>query len=190
MKVLIIPEDPTLDRHILKPIVEKMFTEIGRRADVMMLENPRLSGVAEALAADTVKTIVGMYPMIDLFLLMVDNDGSQSGNATKAAQREAEYQDKLIACLAIEEVEVWMLALHRDEVRDTLGARWQEIREHRDPKEAYAAPFIQAMKWSDGVGRGRKDAMKALPTQWNGLLQVCSELAGLKRRVEVWLQTH
>ena len=189
MKVLIIPEDPTLDQHILKPIVERLFADLGRPARVMMLTDPHLGGVEQALDGGTIRSIVDKYRMVDLFLLMVDNDGGRSGNAGKAALREAEYPDRLIACLAIEEVEVWMLALHREEIRQMTGARWPQIRGHHDPKEAYATPFIRARGWSTGVGRGRKDAMRALPTQWGSLLQVCDELAVLRRRVEDWLRT-
>jgi hypothetical protein len=46
VKVLIIPEDPTLDRHVLKPIVERIFQEIGKRARVDMLEDPHLTAPA------------------------------------------------------------------------------------------------------------------------------------------------
>jgi hypothetical protein len=53
VKVLIIPEDPTLDRYILKPIVEQIFADFGRIARVMVLENPRLRGVDQALDAAT-----------------------------------------------------------------------------------------------------------------------------------------
>lgn len=188
MKVLIIPEDPTLDQHILKPIVERLFADLGRRARVLMLTDPHMRGVDQALDASTIDTIVGKYPMVDLFLLMVDRDGDRLGNTVKARQREVEYPGRLVACLAVEEVEVWMLALHRDDLRQTLGARWPEVRAHHDPKEAYAAPFIQTKGWATGVGRGRKQAMQALPTQWNSLLQVCDELAVLKRRLEGWVQ--
>jgi len=183
VKVLIIPEDPTLDQHILKPIVERLFADLSRPARVWVLNDPHLGGVNQALDGDTVRFIVDKYPMVDLFLLMVDRDGDRLGNTAKARQREADFPDRLLACLAIEEVEVWMLALHRDELRQTLGASWSAIRAHHDPKDAFAAPFIDRKGWALGVGRGRKEAMRSLSTQWTGLLTVCEELAELKQRI-------
>lgn len=49
MKIMVVPEDPVLDQYILKPIVERMFEDLGRRARVQVLANPRLRGVAQAL---------------------------------------------------------------------------------------------------------------------------------------------
>jgi len=184
VKVLIIPEDPELDQYILKPVVEHIFADLGRRARVDVLREPRLRGVAQALDTKIVAQIVEDNPMEDLFLIMVDRDGDREGNEQKAAEREKEHVKKLLACLAIEEVEVWMLALHRD----SLGVPFKEVRAHHDPKEAYAAPFLKAQGWTeDRVGRGRKRAMRELGANWRGLLQVCPELADLRDRIDVWL---
>jgi hypothetical protein len=68
VKVMVIPEDPTLDRYILKPVMERMFDDLGRRARVEVLANPRLRGVAQALDAATVARVVAMYPMIESVL--------------------------------------------------------------------------------------------------------------------------
>jgi hypothetical protein len=42
LKVLVIPEDPVLDQYVLKPIVERMFEDLGRRVAVRVLTSPRL----------------------------------------------------------------------------------------------------------------------------------------------------
>ena len=72
MKVLVIPEDPTLDQYILKPIVERLLADLGKQARVQVLSRPRLRGIAQALDATIIADIIQTYPMVDLFLIMVD----------------------------------------------------------------------------------------------------------------------
>ncbi|MEX1361880.1 MAG: hypothetical protein AB1Z98_02070, partial [Nannocystaceae bacterium] len=115
MKVLVIPEDPTLDQYVLKPIIERMLADHGLKARVDALRDPHLRGVAQALDSTIVAEIIRDNPMQDLFVLMVDRDCDRLGNSTKAAARVAEHEGRLLACLAHQEVEVWMLALHRTE---------------------------------------------------------------------------
>jgi hypothetical protein len=184
MKVLIIPEDPTLDQHILKPIVERTLADLGRSARVFVLQDPHLRGIQDALDADQVTTIIRDNPMIDLFLLIADRDCDRFGNTAKAAARQHDHPEKLIACLAVEEVEVWMLALHRGQ----LEASWNEVRAECDPKERFARPFLDECGWSGLVGRGRKRAMRDLGRQWTGLVKVCPEIAELKEGIDLWLQ--
>ena len=186
MKVLIIPEDPALDQHILKPIVERIFKDLGKTARVEVLQNPRLRGVAQALDKKQVDDIVDNYSMHDLFLLMVDNDCDES-HASLATQRVREHEGRLIACLAKEEVEVWMLALHRDYLKKELGVGVREVREHCDPKEAFAEPFLRRLSGQPLLGGGRKKAMRAAEKSWRGLFSVCEELDQLKNDIQAWL---
>lgn len=184
MKVLVIPEDPTLDQYILKPVVGRLFSDLGRPARIDVLSNPRLRGVAQALSAPTLSGIADTFRMIDLFLVLVDRDGNMERPAVAAA-RETEHDGRLFVCLAIEEIEVWMLALHRD----ALDAPWTEVRSERNPKERFAAPFLAANAPKLDVGGGRAWAMQELGAGWRGLLQVCPELQELKDRLQGWLQS-
>lgn len=187
MKVLIIPEDQVLDQYILKPVVEHIFADLGRVARIDVLPEPRIRGIAQALSGDLVADIVADNPMEDLFLLIVDRDCDRYDNTAKARSREQEHPAKLIACLAVQEVEVWMLALYRDEV----GTPWQEVRADCDPKERYADPFLADKGWNeDRVGKGRKRAMRATGPGWKGLLSVCPEIVELKTRIQAWLDEH
>jgi hypothetical protein len=186
VKVLIIPEDPTLDQHVLKPVVERIFQEIGKRARVDMLEDPHLSGTGQALDPEVIAGIVRDNPMEDLFLLMIDRDCDRDRNEAAVARLEQSHAGKLVACLAHQEVEVWMIALHRDR----LDTGWSEIRAHCDPKEAFALPFVEKAGWSGLVGKGRKRAMRDLAGQWRGLLSVCPEIAELKDRIQAWIGEH
>jgi hypothetical protein len=187
LRVLVIPEDPTNDQHVLKPICERLFQELGRPARIDVLHDPHLRGVTEALDAEVVRSIVDENPMIQLFLLLVDRDGRPdrpAGNTDRAATREREHAGKLLACLAIEEVEVWLLALHED-----IDANWQDVRSEPDPKERFFDPFVTKKGWTGEVGGGRKKAMRVLAARWRRLLDRCSELADLEARLRSWLET-
>jgi hypothetical protein len=178
VKALVIPEDPKLDQYILKPVMERLFADLGLTARVEVLWNPRLRSVSEALDSTMVRSIVDTYSMSDLFLLSVDRDADEH-RANRARMLEAEHPGRLLACLAVEEVEVWMLALHRDR----LPSPWAEVRGERDPKERFALPFLATHAPKLDAGQGRKWAMRELGARWKGLLDVCPELAELKARI-------
>lgn len=179
---MVVPEDPVLDQYVLKPIVERMFEDLGRRARVEVLANPRMRGVAQALDHHILARVISQYPMFDAFLVMIDRDGVQSREA-EARAREAEHEGRLFACLAVEEVEVWMLALHRERI----DVPWREVRSERDPKERFAHPLLAQLAPRVALGGGRKRAMEPLGRRWQSLLQVCPELAELRQRLATWL---
>jgi hypothetical protein len=182
VKVLVIPEDPRLDQYILKPVVERIFADLGKSPRVTVLSNPRLRGVAEALDSAILADIVATYPMNDLFLVLVDRDGDER-RAAVARAREAEQEGRLFVCLAIEEIEVWMLAIHSDR----LGFTWGEVRAESNPKEQFANPFLRENAPRLDPGQGRAWAMRGLGGEWRGVLQRCRELGELRDRIEGWL---
>jgi len=182
VKVLVIPEDPRLDQYILKPVVERIFADFGKAPRVTVLSKPRLRGVAQALNPSILADIVATYSMNDLFLVLVDRDGDKA-RAAVARAREAEHSGRLFVCLAIEEIEVWMLAIHSE----TLGTGWREIQAEIHPKERFAQPFLQERAPKLDAGQGRGWAMRDLGRQWRGVLRRCPELDELKGRIEAWL---
>jgi len=184
VKVLIITEDPTLDQHIVKPIVQAIFQDLHRPASVEVLKDPHISGAAQALDQGLVAEIVEDNPMCALFVLVVDRDCNREKHEEKAAARVQEHAGRLLAVLAWQEVEVWALGLHR---RD-LEVSWQVLRAHCDPKEAFFDPLVRKKKWTESVGRGRKTAMREIGKGWAGLQQVCPELGELSREINAWLQ--
>jgi hypothetical protein len=115
MRVLIVPEDPTNDQYILKPVIEAIFKDLSRVASVQVLQNPRLRSVQQALDPKILVNIIKSYPQEDLFLLLVDRDCDENRiNKVKAREDEAVGIGKwLIGCLAIEEVEMWALAIYQ-----------------------------------------------------------------------------
>lgn len=185
MKVLVIPEDQALDQYVVKPIVEAMFEDLGLRARVDVLPEPRLRGASDALDKEVVATIVADNPMEDLFLLLVDRDCDREGNESRAAERQAEHEGRLVACVARQEVEVWLLALYAKD----LGAAWKAVRAHCDPKEEWAEALLQKLDPGGvGPGRGRKKAMRALKGQFRALLSRCPELVELRDAVKAWAE--
>ncbi|HKI00625.1 MAG TPA: hypothetical protein VKK31_01475 [Thermoanaerobaculia bacterium] len=183
MKVLVIPEDPSLDQYILKPVVEKLFAELGRHPRVNILSKPRLRGVAEALSSPILADIVATYPMNDLFLVIVDRDGDEGRQRVRVA-REQEHPQRLFVCLAVEEIEVWMLAIHYA----SLSASWRDICTEIHSKERFAYPFLRERAPKLDPGRGRVWAMRDLGSQWRGVLQRCPEIEELKQRIRAWLE--
>ncbi len=183
MKVLVIPEDPTHDHYILKPIVQRLFSDLEQTARVDVLWNPRLRGVDQALDPIRAAEIVSRHPMIDLFLVLVDRDGDRERRPIKARALERSHSGSLFVCLAVEEVEVWMLAIHRQ----VLSVPWSEVRQEIHPKERFAAPFLAEHAPKANPGGGRKWAMRHLGASWQGVLKICPELAELKDRIAAWL---
>lgn len=158
-----------------------LFQAVGRPARVEVLSDPHLRGAQQALNRDTLQAVIDDNPMIDLFLLVVDRDCDREGNVGRVAEREREFAGRLLGCVAIEEVEVWMLGLWEQK---NLPASWKEIRAHCDPKETYGEPFLGEAGLATHVGRGRKRAMDALAQGgMRRLLSRCEELRTLRDRL-------
>lgn len=188
MKVLILPEDQHHDQYIVKPVVAALFDDLGVPARVDVLPEPRLRGSTDALDEELIARILAdNVAMTDLFVLIVDRDCNRESNAERAAALEHKHSKRMIACAAIEEVETWLLALHRSEVEARAKLRWSEVRAHCDPKETFALPLLESRR-SSGPGAGRKEAMRALKGQLRTLLSLCDELAELRSRIEARLR--
>lgn len=185
MRVLIIPEDRTRDQYIAKPVVERMFESLERAATVEVLADPHLRGIDDALDQGVVRDVIEDNRMVQMFILLVDRDCDRENAVARAAEREREHSSCMLTCLAVEEIEVWLLA-----VQDAFVVPWSAVRGHCDPKEAYALPFLREQGWSDQVGDGYKRAMRELSGKWATLASRCPEVADLTRRVEQWLAAH
>ncbi|MGK2852283.1 MAG: hypothetical protein ACSLFN_15435 [Candidatus Limnocylindrales bacterium] len=185
MKVLIIPEDPTYDQYILKPVVSRAVEEAGLTGRIEVLTDPHLRGSSDALDPAVISSVIDENPMIDLFVLCVDRDCNRDGNTAKAAAIEATHTGRLIACVAKEEIEVWMLAIHRP----IAGSRWSDIAAECDAKERFGDPFLRSQGWHDQVGGGRKRAMRDLGASFAQLLGVCGEVSDLRSALVAWRTT-
>jgi hypothetical protein len=181
VRVLVIPEDQENDQYIARPVLEALFGDLGLSARIDVLPEPRLRGADDALDKDLLNSIIDENPMIDLFVLLIDRDCNRAKNEERARERQKEHEGKLLACVARQELEVWLLALYLHELDVTFGA----LREHCDPKEQWAEPLLRSLD-SDGPGRGRKRAMRALKGQWRSLRDRCDELGELQDAIADW----
>jgi hypothetical protein len=79
LNVLVIPEDFRKDQFVLAPLVRRIFAEIGKpNARVEVCIDPLLGGISQALEWARIQEVVRMYPMVQIFLLLVDRDGNSS----------------------------------------------------------------------------------------------------------------
>lgn len=191
MKILVIPEDQRLDEHIVKPVIEALVNDIGLSAQVTVLPEPRLRGASHVFSEKGVdgngppllETILAENPMVDCFILVIDRDCDRDGHVAKVAAREKRYE-KLLGCLAVQELEVWMLALYKDELmKEGLVQGWNEVRDECDPKERWAEPLLERLG-SAGPGGGRKRAMRALSGKLKTLMSLCEEVRELREKLE------
>ena len=192
MRVLIIPEDFRKDQYIVKPIIEAMMAWLERpRTSVQVLTDPNLGGVERALNWAELEPIVRRYQgMVDLFLLCVDRDNNEH-RRSRLDHIEVQAASVLgagrlfLAENAWQELEVWALAGNE---RPTEWA-WQDIRNHRDPKEAYFAPLASRRGLSDGPGEGRRALGIEAGRNYRAVRHLCQEdVQQLEQRIAAHLQ--
>jgi len=181
LRVLVIPEDPTNDQYILRPLVQRMLAEIGRpNATVRCLTNPRMTGYDHALETMR-KELPQAYCHFQLWLFLPDSDRATD---FRAIEHELDVQGiKLICCAAIPEVEAWCLAGHRQKLK----TEWNLARANPRFKEEIFQPFLELYGNSRRPGNGREDLMRTTLTNYRSLLTVCPELELLERRIRDFL---
>jgi len=190
LNVLVVPENPTYNGAILKPVCERLFQECGRpRANVEIMANPRTNGYDNAKGLFP-HTILDLYWLKHLVLFLPDSDGRD--RSTEFARLEAEFEQeavaiarpiRLICCAAVPEVEAWLLAGHQDKWE--LGWQWGTMRTDRSIKENYFNQFLELhgqdqSRYPDG---GRKQLMNEALRNFSAIKQRCPELQELEDRI-------
>ena len=138
LRVLVIPEDPTHNGYILKPLVEMLLSEAGKpSATVQILQNPRLGGFDEACRAIR-HDLASRYRFMDLWLFFPDAD-----RATPAAMQDLERglgEDgvTLLCSPAEPELEVYACVAYAGEKHP-----WKAMRQHLRFKEEVFTPLLQ-----------------------------------------------
>ena len=176
-RVLIIPEDPTYNGYILKPLVERLLAEVGKpNARLTLLTNPKLSGYEHAVRSIQ-EDLPQRYAHFDLWLFFPDADRAVNLEALERAS--AQRGICLRCCAAQPEIEAWLLAGHRQRLR----LKWSEVRVHSRLKEEVFQPFLREHGDPRSVGGGRETLMRETLANYRGLLEVCLELKDLETRL-------
>ena len=196
MNVLIIPEDFRKDQYILKPVISKLLSLAGKpKAKLRVCLDPLLGGVGEALKWERIEEIIDMYPMVQLFLLVVDRDG-KSGRRTALDGIEKKADAKftvlgtatsrtLLAENAWQEIEVWALA----GVEMPKEWAWKDVRAEVNPKEVYFEKLAKQRGLLDEPGQGRVTLGREAALNYSRIKSLCKEdVAALEKRVRHFLQ--
>ena len=193
LNVLVIPEDFRKDQYVLRPLMRRVFEEIGKpRARVEICIDPLLGGVDQALKWERIEEVISMYPMVQIFLLIVDRDGKPGRRHAldKLEQSAAELLGAnriLLGENAWQEIEVWALA-GQDLPADW---KWSAIREEEHPKEAYFEPHSQSRQLTDEPGAGRTTMGREAAQNYQRVRSRCPEdIAALEGRLREWCDSH
>ncbi len=180
-KVLVIPEDPTHNGYILKPLVEAILTDAGKpNAKVQVLTSPRLHGYDDAVKAIR-GDLPGRYGFWDLWLFMPDADRATPATMSAMEAELAVNQIKLLCCPAQPEVGIYACVAHRSEI----GAPWSEVRASPSMKETFFAPLLARKGDSRRAGAGRDQLIAASLSPLSTLYRLCPELGELRKRLTV-----
>jgi len=182
--VLVVPEDPTYNGYILRPLVTRILRECGRpNAKVTVLTSPKADGYAHAKRL-LVQRVLDLYSHFDLVLFLPDADGHDRTAEFTALEALGDERDMhLMCCAAVEEVEAWLLAGHVDK----LSQNWAAVRRDVSVKENVFAPFLAKHGDARRAGGGRDLLMQETLQNYSGLLQRCPELAALEQRIRALL---
>lgn len=181
LRVLVIPEDPTLNGYILKPLIQAVLAECGKpNANVFVLGNPRLEGYAHAVRAIR-DELPDRYGFWDLWIFMPDGDCATEQTMRALEEELREKQVSLICCPAKPEVEIYACIAHRDHLADD----WSTVRASGAMKETYFAPLLRDHGDARRAGGGRDLLINASLQKMSTVFQLCPELGELRDRCKV-----
>ena len=178
-KVLVIPEDPTNNGYILKPLVQAILTDAGKpAAKVDVLTNPKLGGYDHALRAIK-EELADRYGFWDLWVFIPDADRASAGAMEQLEKDLGAKGITLLCCPAHPEVELYACAAYRSEI----DGGWNTARQDARMKEDVFAPLLEKHGDNRRAGEGRDlmitESLKNLPL----LFQLCPELKLLRNRI-------
>lgn len=184
LRVLVIPEDPTYNGYILRPLVQAILADAGKPvAKVQVLTSPRLGGYDQARAA-IVGELTASYSHFDVWLFMPDAD-----RASDAAMGDLELAlgargITLFCCPAVPEVEIYACAAYRADI----PGGWQAARANGQMKEQIFEPLRRRFGDPRSAGSGREQMISESLRNRPLLFQLCPELQRLRDRLAAHLQ--
>ena len=177
-KVLVIPEDPTFNGYILKPLTERVLAEAGKpRAQILVLRDPKTGGFEQAWKLIAEGSLKARYGHFDLWLFLPDGDKTRDLATLEATVRG--QKAKLLACYIKPEVEVAIIAGHPK--ADTVG--WAEKRAHSKFKETVFEPFLAANGNPTAPGGGRETLTRDALKNYDRIMKLVPEIKDLENRV-------
>ena len=179
-KVLVIPEDPTHNGYILKPLVKRILSDVGKpNAKVTVLTNPRLRGYDQAVKAIRDGTL-NRYKFFNLWLFIPDADRALP-NAVERLEHDLEKKSiPLICCPAQPEVEIYTCVHFRKDI----AVSWEGLRKAESMKENYFEPLLKKYGDPRRAGGGRDLMINKSLSNLQLLYQLCPELEDLKKRIQ------
>lgn len=189
--VLVVPEDPTYNGYLLKPLCKRLLAEAGKpSANIVVLPEPRVRGFAHAKKL-LAEQIFREWRHFQLILFIPDADGAMQSRRDEflrlellAAQEPRPV--KLLCCAAEQELETWLLAGHPEKLK-TFGWTWQVVRAEISVKERYFQPFLEQHGTPGSPSEGRDRLMEAALGNFDGMKRRCPELQDLEDRIREFL---
>ncbi len=178
-KVLVVPEDPTNNGYILKPLMEAVLTDAGKpNAKVTVLTNPRLEGYDHAVKAIR-EELPDSYGFWDLWIFMPDADRAKPEAMTNLEGDLAGKNIKLLCSPAQPEVEIYACVSYRDEIKEG----WDSARKNNQFKEDVFEPLLAKHGDDRRAGKGRDLMIADALKNRQALYQFCPELKDLRDRI-------
>lgn len=182
--VLVIPEDPQQNGHILKPLVQAIMRDVGRqRAGVKLLTQPRVRGYDQAVKAIR-DELPAKYGFMDLWLFFPDVDKANKDAMRNLETHAAAKGITLLCCAAQPEVEIYGSVGYRDDIREA----WEKVRQHPRMKEEVFDPLLARHGDPRRPGAGRDSMIDRSLRNLPLLFRLCPELRCLRDRIATHLQ--
>lgn len=194
MNVLVIPENEKYDRHMLKPIMERMITtwlDLNAKIDVM--DRLPLEGISDVTASESLQAVIDQYEMVDLFILCIDQDDrTDDAVADQIEDIEDEMRellrernrpgDAFFAVVARREIEAWIL-VGCEEPGDWT---YTDVRREPQVKERYFEPYAEQRGVDEGQFGGRGPLGEEAARNYRTIRQHCKELQELEQKIRDW----
>ena len=183
-RVLVIPEDPTWNGYILRPLARALLKDAGKpNASVRVLENPRVGGYDQAVSAVR-NELPARYAFFDLWLFFPDADRAGPGAAEALEAALESRGTALLCCPAQPEVEIYACVAFRNDLPGT----WEEARNHPRMKEEVFEPLLAMHGDPRRPSEGRDLMIEKSLQNLTQLFQSCPETRRLRERIAAFVR--